>query len=255
VRGCGPDERAGSPAGQWIWVIGGLASAAAYLAIAAWTGGGLPTARVLYDGIAPLPPYRWVRPPANLSQANEQPEPGAGSIALTLSGSEPRAITSGDDQAAVVLMRDAIAPKVGESSVRVTLTPLDPAPLPPPPAGMRLDGNGYRIAARYARSGAPAVLRKPANVILRFPTTGTQLLRLTGGSWTLLKTTTLPPAMQDVADTLDLGTFVAAGSLRTGPSISSLLFRTFTVLLWIAAAVLVVGLLRDYARHRVRRGG
>ncbi len=240
---------------QWTWVIGGLVSVAVYLAAAAWTGGGLPTARVLYDGIAPLPPYRWVRPPANLSRENERPEPGAGSIALTPSGSEPRAITSGDDQAAVVLMRDAIAPKEDESSVRVTLMPLDPAALPLPPAGMRLDGNAYRITAAYARSGAPAVLRKPANVILRFPSTGTQVLRLTGGRWTVLKTTTLPPAMQDVADTLDLGTFIAAGSARTGPSVSSLLYRTFTVLLWIAAAVLVVGLLRDYARHRIRRGG
>lgn len=253
MRRYGPRGRAARPAGPWTYVIWGLAAAATYLAAAAWTGG-VPAGRVLYDGFAPLPPYRWIRPPANFPHENERPESGAGSIALTSSGSEPRAVVTDDDQAAVVFMRDVVAPRTGEASVRVTLTPLDPGALPSPPAGMRFDGNAYRISATYGVSQAPAVLRKPVNVILRFPTTGTQLLRSTGTGWTVLSTTTLPPAMQDVADSEVLGIFIAASPPGTGLSVSALLYRALTILLWAAAAVLFVGLLRDYARQHPRRG-
>jgi len=174
-------------------------------------------------------------------------------VRLTTTGSESGAITTGDDQAAVLFQPDVIAPRQGESAARVTLRPLDPATVAPAPQGMLFDGNAYLVSATYATSGAPVALRKPATIVLRFPATGTQVLRSTGSTWTVLRSTAIPPAMQDVADTDVLGVFVSAAPPKSGPSVSVVLYRVFTVLLWTAAAALAAGLIRDYATNRARR--
>ncbi len=241
------------------WIAWGVAvaaayfAAAAYLAVGSWTGGPAVPVRVLYDGMMPLPPYQWVRPPANFPHENKPPEAGAGTVRLTASGSDSGAITTGDDQAAVLFARDAIAPRPGETVVKVTIRPLDPATVGPPPAGMTFDGNAYLFEAIYGTSRSPVQLRKPATVALRFPAIGTQVLRWTGSGWIALRSTAIPPAMQDIADSDPLGIFVAAAPHRQGPSLSVVLYRTFTILLWAAAAVLLIGLVRDYARTRARR--
>lgn len=228
-----------------------------YLAVALGTWGGSPPVRVLFDGVAPLPPYHWVHPPASLARDNQPPDGGAGSVGLTEAGSLSGAVPTGDDQAAIVFPRDAIAPRQGETTVRVTLKPLDPATIAPPPSGEAFDGNAYWIEAAYGVSRAPAVLRKTVIVALRLPASGTKILRAVGGAagggWTALPSTTIPPAMQNVADTDALGVFVTVGPINRGPSASTLLYRTFTILLWAAAALLLVGAVRDYARNR-RRG-
>ncbi len=235
------------------WNAWGIAVAAAYLAVTSWTGGPAAPVRVIYDGMMPLPPYQWVRPPANFPHENKPPESGAGTVRLTSSGSDSGAITTGDDQAAVLFARDVIAPRLGETVVRVTIRPLDPAAVGPPPSGMTFDGNAYLIEAVYGTSQTPIHLRKPATVALRFPAIGTQVLRWNGSGWIALRATAIPPAMQDVADSDALGIFVPAAPHRQGPSLSVVLYRTFTILLWAAAAVLLIGLARDYARARARR--
>ncbi len=241
------------------WIAWGVAVAAVYFAAAAyptgapWTGGPAVPVRVIYDGMMPLPPYQWVRPPANFPHENKPPEAGAGTVRLTASGSDSGAITTGDDQAAVLFARDAIASRLGETVVKVTIRPLDPATVGPPPADMTFDGNAYLIEAVYSTSQAPVQLRKPATVALRFPAIGTQVLRWNGSAWIALRSTAIPPAMQDVADSDALGIFVPAAPHKQGPSLSTVLYRTFTILLWAAAAVLLIGLVRDYARTRVRR--
>lgn len=229
-----------------------MGAAAAYLAAALGTWGADLPVRLLFDGVAPLPPYRWVHPPAGLARDNQLPEGGAGSIAFTSAGSQPFAVPTGDDQAAIVFPAGAIAPRPGETTVRVTLKPLDPAAGAPLPAGLAFDGNAYRIEAVYGVSRAPAVFLKKVTVVLRFPASGTEILRAAAPGWTDMRATTIPPAMQNVADTDTLGIFVAAGPVNRGPSLSAVLYRTLTVLLWAAAAVLLIGLVRDHARTRRR---
>lgn len=209
--------------------------------------------RVLFDGVAPLPPYHWVLPPPSLARDNQPPDGGTGSVTLTAAGSQPGAVPTGDEQAAVVFPQGSIAPRPSETTVRVTLTPLDPATVASAPTGLAFDGNAYRIQAVYGVSHAPAVLIKKVNVALRFPASGTKILRASGSGWTDLGATTIPPAMQDVGDTDTLGIFVAAGPVNRGPSLSTVLYRTFTILLWAAAVVVLIGLVRDYTRTRRRR--
>ncbi len=231
----------------------GAVAAAVYLAAALGTWSADLPVRGLFDGVAPLPPYHWVHPPPSLARDNQPPDGGAGSVALTTAGSQPGAVPTGDDQAAIVFPLGSIAPRPGETAVRVTLRPLDPAAVAPAPAGLTFDGNAYRIEAMYGVSRTPVVFLKKVNVVLRFPASGTKILRASGSGWTDLGATTIPPAMQNVGDTDTLGVFVAAGPVNRGPSLSAVLYRTFTILLWVAAVVLLIGLVRDYTRTRRRR--
>ena len=184
-----------------------------YLAAALWAQDeGVPL-RLLYDGFAPPLPYRWVRPPARLAAENQPPEAGAGSIALragSRSESEYASIGTGDGQAFVIFPPDAVAPSNNEAAARVTLTPLDPSTIGPPPEGTRIDGNAYRIAATYVASRRPAVLRRPVTVVLRYPTVGTGVLRFAVSGWIPLRTTNVHMALQDIAETDRLGIFAAA---------------------------------------------
>jgi len=224
-----------------------------YIASALWTErGGIPL-RILYDGFAPPPPYRWVRPPARLAAENQPPEAGAGSISLR-GGSEYAAVGTGDGQAFVIFPPGAIAPSTGESAAGITLTPLDPATIGPPPDGMRVDGNSYRIAARYATSQQPVVLRKPVTVILRYPTTGTRVLRSTDSGWIVLPSTNVHTGMQNVAETDRVGVFAAAGPVGGGVLVfSGGLPRGLLVALWAALGAVPLIALKSAVWPRARR--
>src|SRR5579864_109296 len=117
-------------------LLAGIAVIAAYLSAVAVT----PTAphgRALYDGLMPQPPYRWVRPPAGRAGDNEQPQPYATFVPLTGAGSAPAEFATDDLQATLTLPANVVAPRAGETKARVTLTPLDPTALAPPPSGRR----------------------------------------------------------------------------------------------------------------------
>jgi hypothetical protein len=105
---------------------------------------------------------------------------------------------------------NVIAPQAGESSVRVTITPIDPAAVAPPPADMRFDGNAYRFNAVYQLSDRPARLQKPATIVLRYATAAGQMSRAApaGPNWTIVKSTNYPGNLQVlVADSEVLGIF------------------------------------------------
>jgi hypothetical protein len=102
--------------------------------------------------------------------------------------------------------------------VRVRITPLDPAPVAPPPPGLRFDGNAYRMEATY-NTGEPIMLLKPATPVLRYPKHATTLLRSTGAGWTALETHVVAGSLQLFGPADRLGVFVAAGPLG-GPSIA-----------------------------------
>ena len=194
------------------WLVMGVAAAACYLGTVflAWP---FPV-RLLYDGLVPLPPYRWVHPPAWRAGDNQPAMSGSGTVAL---GPPSRAseISTDDDQALVTFPQGILAPQAGESAVKVKMIPLDPATVAPPPNGRRFDGNAYRIEASYAASGAPAVLTNPATVVLRYPVHAPQLFRFAEPMWAPLKAQVFTGSQQVLANTDRLGVFVAAAPMNS----------------------------------------
>ena len=196
-------------------LVWGLAAAAVYVTAAVVVvRSGRVVPRPVYDGLAPAAPYRFVSPPPNLADGNERPEPGTGVVDLVKGTSEATSISTGDGQLQVVLQkgtfRDAKA-----KTVDVTIAPL----VPPEPldvgGGMRIEGNAYRVEARFAKSGEPAVVRRDLTVVMRYPSTATRMVRRDGARWTRLNTEISAASLQLFAATDRLGTFAAAGKPHT----------------------------------------
>ena len=189
----------------------GVAVVLLYLVAAGgWYGSENILRRPLLDGIAPLAPYRWLRPPPELAQGNQPPAAGVATLPLGPMGSPAASVATDDGQATISLNDNVIAPQAGESSVRVAVTPLDPATVAPPPPDMRFDGNAYRIDAVYSLSGRPVRLQKPATIVLRYATAATQLSHAATArpQWTTIKSTNYPGNLQVlVADSETLGIF------------------------------------------------
>jgi len=203
-------------AGRHRALAWGLAIGAVYLGVVAFSWP--PTVRLLYDGLVPLPPYRWVTPPPERVRDNQPPQAGMDTLVMGPQGSPAAEVATDDDQALVTFPAAAVVPRAGESSVKVRLTPLDPLTLGSVPAGRRFDGNAYRIEATYAASAAPAVLTAPVTVVLRYPTHATLLLRAQDAGWQVLHTTRFDGSQQVLGPSNDLGVFVAASpSARRGP--------------------------------------
>jgi hypothetical protein len=182
-------------------------AAAALLAAAAFLGRG-PSVRALYDSAVPPPVYRWVNTPADVVADHQAPARADGTVGETQAGSKPSTVGTGDGQAAAVFPASAFPG--GEGEVHVTISPLDPATLPPPPGGLRFDGNAYRFEASGGPAGS-AALAHPATVILRYPINATHLLRLESGRWRAMKATLVRPSLTVYGETASLGTFVPAG--------------------------------------------
>lgn len=191
------------------WFIWGIAAAAFYVAMAVVFTRGVPL-RLLYDGEMPPPPYRWLRPPGDISGPHQLPQPGTGTIALTATGSRYSVVGTDDAQAWVVFSKDAVVREPGESEVRVRITPVDPSTVPSPPSGMRLDGNAYRIEAVFRKSGQPVKLREVVTVMLRYPRHAQEILHISGSRWVVLATNKVDVTLQLFAATKELGLFVAA---------------------------------------------
>lgn len=185
---------------------------AAFFYIAAVAGSGPLPVHLLYDGLAPLPPYRWVHPPSDRAGDNQRPAPRTGMIPLDAPGSRAGEVDTDDDQALVTFPAGAIAVRAGETSVRIVITPLDPATVAPVPAGRRFEGNAYRVEATYVASATPAVLTRPVTVVLRYAVHGTAVLQSDGGGWKSLPVTRFDGSQQLLVTPDTLGTFVPAGS-------------------------------------------
>jgi membrane protein implicated in regulation of membrane protease activity len=234
------------------WLAWGGLAAALYLASALWTVAGQWPVRMLYDGFIPPPPYRWVRPPAAVAAQNQGPQTGAASIGFTGEGSEYASVATRDGQAIAIFGPNAFVPSPGESAVRITLAPLDPAMISPAPAGLRVEGNAYRIDGTYAHSQRPVALRKPVTVVLRYPSGGTRILRFAGPTWTALRTTSFHMSLQMLADSDRLGIFAAAAPAAGAAAFLTGLSRGALLAVWTALGVMVVLLLRSRLRRRLR---
>ncbi len=167
---------------------------------------------ILYDGFVPLPPYRWVHPPAERARDNQPPTSQVEMLPIGPQGSRAAEVFTPDDQALVTFPEGVIGPRAGEASVKVTITPLDAASVAPAPRGQPFDGNGYRIDASYAASAVPVVLVAPVTVVLRYAVHATQMLRNQDREWVTLSTTRFDGSQQVIANTDRLGVFAAAGA-------------------------------------------
>ena len=215
--------------------------------------------RLILDGVAPLTPYRWLHPPSELARGNQLPAAGAATLAFGPSGFLAASVATDDGQATISLNDNVIGPQAGETSVRVMITPIDPASVAPPSPDMRFDGNAYRFSAVYTLSDRPAQLQKPVTIVLRYATAATQMSRATtvGSNWSTIKSTNYPGSLQVlVADSETLGIFTTLA-----PRGLAYVHRTSW---WVYAAVagapiaaLLIGFLPrmlSRRRRRMRRG-
>ena len=207
-------------------IAGAIAVALCYVALAALSAELSPLARrPVLDGLAPIAPYRWVSPPPDLADGNQPPAAGSFDIALTAQGSEPGVFITTDNQVTLVLDRGAFPARGDDRSVRLTVTPLDPATLGPMPGELTAFGNALELHAAYQPSGK-ALRRVTGSIrfILVYPTTQTlhatthELLRSPDGeTWTILPSRDAPGFQQLEARVEKTGYLVVAGELSPNP--------------------------------------
>jgi hypothetical protein len=190
-------------------LIGGLVAALLYIA-AAWASvaGGWMISQPLYDGLATLPPYRWVNPPQERVKNNEVPKTERVKVRVDKGVADPSSVATSDAQA--ILTFDNI-PRGSSDSFTVVLTPVDPAKLAPVPKGGYFDGNAYRIEGTYDATKAP--VPGPFTLILRYSVHARRILKLEDGTWMRQRFAHFTQANQQVdVKTEQLGTFVVAGT-------------------------------------------
>ena len=155
----------------------GVGLAALYLAVLGATMAvtGRPVLP-LFDGLTPPPPYQWVKPPPGYG-FNTKPQAAEVSVALSETGSVPDGPTGVNGQVVLNLPAGAVPPRSGDTAVKITIKPLDPARLDPLPPGLIPDGNAYEIRMRYRPSGqAIDELAVPGNIVLATPEPASALL-------------------------------------------------------------------------------
>ncbi len=193
---------------SWMW--GPAAGALLLLAVLASEALGLLPGVPILDGLAPPPSYRWVRPPPELRSGNKAPSATTASVTLTATGSPSAVVATDDDQARVTIPPGAFPPAAGQNALDIAIRPLDPATVPPPPAGTPIQGNAYRITVAYVPSGATATAVQPVDVTLRYPVDATEVILTEGSSWEVLPTTLESAALAVDATTTRFGVFAAA---------------------------------------------
>ena len=242
----------------------GLAVAALYLAGAALSGHvSVLARRPVLDGFGSAPPYHWVNPPPALAPNNQQPHSATKAFLFAGGILKGGVISPNDLQVTLILQDGAVASASGQTSVQVTMTPLDPAKLGAPPSGLVFDGNAYRIAATYRPGGtAITTLKVPGDLALVYPADATFglgsikhviLSSATGTNWNTLATTDLPQSQQASAKTSAFGYFVIG---RTGGAATAHASSRSFVPLTVAGAFVLLILLITSPRviRRFRRG-
>lgn len=150
----------------------------------------------LFDGLAPPPLYRWVNPPAPLRSENKAPNSQTELVPLMAAGSQSEAVGTEDGQVLVQLPLGAFPAAAGQTSVRIAITPVDPAAAPALPAGETVQGNVYRIDAAYEPSGETATALSPFSVTLAYPVDATKVVYNPGTGWQVLTTQPLSASLE-----------------------------------------------------------
>jgi hypothetical protein len=172
-----------------------------------------------------------------------------------------------DQQATLIVQNGSVPAAAGQQTMVVVVRPLDPASLAKAPAGLSVDGNAYRITARYRPGGTSIdTLTTAADMALVYPADATFgagslkhviLASADGRSWDVLSTTDLPASHQASAKVQMLGYF-AVGRSGGGAAQVRTTSRSYLPLLIAGVIVLLVLLLtspRVIRRFRGRRDG
>lgn len=154
-------------------------AALAPLAVLAVLATGLLTAGPALAHSEGLTPYRYVVAP----QGVDSEGPAESGISTQPLG-QPGFAGTTDNQMQLTLPAGVLPARTGQTGVRVQLDQLDPAQLPPLPAGLEPEGNGYRISLAYVPSGMPlGRLAGLAVLGLTAPAPATGLYELVRGGW------------------------------------------------------------------------
>ncbi len=207
------------PASRALTAATGLAALCLYLAGAGISGRLSPLARQpLLDGQAPPPAYRYVKPPPALATSNRKPDTAR--LAINAATRGGAGVYQTQDQQAAIVFESETLPAGVAGPLTITIEPLDPAPIAPPPGGKTLTGNAYRMRLMAKDGTAIDKLAGPAPVVLRYPsesgsfTRSHTLLVLEGSTWRALESIEARGAQQVNADVGQLGTFVVGRSIR-----------------------------------------
>lgn len=232
----------------------GLAAAAAWVALAAVSGGWSPLARrPLLDGLIPGAAYRWVAPPPDLEASNRPPEGGTFRLPIEDGATAADVVFTPDDQATVVASAGAVRDATARA-VALTITPEDPAAFAPLPGDLEPFGNVYRLEAELAPSGRPverfdgtvtAILVYPATANLH-ATEHELLWSADGAAWAALDATDSAAQQQVEADVEAPGLLVVGGvpaQVVASPDGGGGTPRTLsTVLLVVGGVALLLGI-------------
>ncbi|MGH2718023.1 MAG: hypothetical protein ACRDJU_05545 [Actinomycetota bacterium] len=151
-------------------------------------------------------------PPAALASGNVVPAAVTKPVPFTAGDLIGEAQTP-DSQCQVLFQADSAAQPPGQTSVSVTMVPLDPAGGGPTAAGLAYDSNAVRISACHEPSGPP-VTPISFTVVLNFVAAGTgpgtrAVQRVASGCHELASTPA--SSFQLFAPATSAGTFVVAG--------------------------------------------
>jgi hypothetical protein len=213
--------------------------------------------RPLYEGIGPAPAYRWVNPPRAFAANNVAPHFTTQLVHLGPTGSPLVGVSSGDPQLVLNLPAGAIPPSPGDTTASVSIRPLDPARLSPPPAGLFADGNAYQVVIQYVASGKPLTdLAVAGDAVLTAPAPGvTMLFSPDGAGWQRLPVsqinggTTVAAAFRQPGYFLGAATVDVLGTAGTGSGKHSSIVG-LAVFIGLAAALLVLAPLLYFRSRR-----
>jgi hypothetical protein len=166
----------------WLLVLGGSVLA---LALQALTPVGVP----LYDGVVVQEPYRFLHP-----TGDQATSPGSFSETVSVeNGGSPVIVaptTEQPPQAQLIAQRDAFLIPGGVTSIKVSVTPVDPQGTLP--AGSTIAGNVYRFAVtdQADRRLAPKPCNGCRSLVLRAPdgTENAAIMRFADGAWQSVQT-------------------------------------------------------------------
>ena len=145
----------------------------------------------VYDSIqVPAAPYNWVSPPPNLKSGNQPPQSGESTLPIANGQVAGGSVQTGDGQVLIYLGLGALTAPAGVQSVRCTIEPLKN---PPPPSGVEIRGNVYRIECVAEPGEAPVRVVGTVRMTLRLPPGTTNNIQyFDGRSWHVLPTTFAP---------------------------------------------------------------
>jgi hypothetical protein len=195
----------------------GAGLALAYVATVGITLGLHPgRVRPLYEGFTPPSTYHWVNPPHLFAAANQRPTVTHASVKLGPAGSVATGISTDDAQLVLGMAAGAVPRHGSDTSVAVTIIPLDPATLAPVPSPYRANGNAYLVAMAYRPSGV-AVTRlagSGASMVLIVPEVGHQLFTTTAshGPWATVVAHSIPPTDLTLGATMRAPGYYLAGT-------------------------------------------